>query len=83
MTSPLDPGSVTALVPAHEEAPGERLLDELRERVGSVLVVSDGMPDAALRTLRRRARRRLFSCWIARSARGRLATVPREHSWNG
>ena len=55
---PLDPARVTAIVPAHEQAPAGHLLDELCERVGSVLVVADGMPAAALRTLRRRARGR-------------------------
>lgn len=75
MTSSLAPGGVTALVPAHEEAPGERLLDELCERVGSVLVVSDGMPAAALHTLRRRARERGVSLLELDSRNGKGTAV--------
>ena len=55
MIARLERAKVTALVPAHREPPSDELLNELGAQVGCVLVVSDGMPEAALHALRRRA----------------------------
>ena len=42
---------VAALVPCHEELPAASLLDAIAGRVGSVLVVGDGLPESALEPL--------------------------------
>lgn len=55
MSAALRPVDVTALVPAHEEPPSDELLAELKAQLGSVLVVSDGMPADALLRLHRTA----------------------------
>lgn len=54
MTS-LDAARVAAVMPAHDAPPTIELLSAVREHVGSLLVVSDGMPQPALDVLRRRA----------------------------
>lgn len=46
-------GLVAALVPCHRAPPERSLLDELRKHVGKVLVVGDGLPEAAAHELRR------------------------------
>lgn len=51
----LRPADVAALVPCHREAPAPELLLALRERVGHVLVVDDGMPPEGARHLSARA----------------------------
>ncbi|HEX5983878.1 MAG TPA: glycosyltransferase family 2 protein [Solirubrobacterales bacterium] len=48
---------VAALVPCHREPPAAELLAEVRARVGSVLVVNDGMGEGPTRELEGRAAR--------------------------
>lgn len=53
--TPLDAARVAAVMPAHDTPPSTQLLGAVREHVGSLLVVSDGMEQPALDVLRRRA----------------------------
>ena len=47
----LRPPEVVGLVPCHRRPPGRKLLEGLLAHVGAVLVVDDGMPGAAARSL--------------------------------
>lgn len=68
---------VAALMPAHEAAPAATLVDDVTRRVGSLLVVADGMPSGALRELRTLASDRGFELLELDSRNGKGSAVAR------